>query len=278
MAMLQDLRRVRQEEIDSDNRWQLAGAYEAERRQIDNWIKLKAREASSAPEATVKTALDAGGTYVATVASIFGRREEVRDPVLLAKARLGMLAREAPSKASLFMLAAMTIMAMVLELGVFIAIWLYGEGDPMVVVNGGLLALGGWFGGHGAGNLIGFADETGNRIRGSAANWGAVGVGGLAVSGIALIRASGEEEGAFLVVLFTTIVAVLVAVLEALGTSARDKYRDRWDKMFMAQSWHATERHIEEIGRGYWEKVYDTEVRQLEKDRDLALRKPGVAS
>lgn len=267
-----DLGRVRREEVPRDREWHLPAVYEMEHRRIESWIKRKAREALAGTRTTLSEALGAAETFSMSVKQIFAVADENRDALLLEKARLGELGREAPSRARRLLVLIMTVVAMALETGIFIAIYLLDPGNFLVIASGVLLAFGGWISGYGTGNIVGFRDEEGRAVRSRGPlPWVALVGGAIIILVIGLLRTGGEEEGAFAVVAFTTIVALCIVILEATRTVLADRYRDRSGKMFLCQAWYATERHLESTRSGLWVRIYQEEVKRLKKEEHKAL-------
>ena len=272
MQFQEDLGRVRRDEVPQDRRWHLPAVYEIEHRRIESWLRRKAREVLAGTRTTLTQALAAAATYSMSVKPIFAVTDQNRDPLLLEKARLGQLEREAPSDAIRYLVTIMTVAAMSLETSIFVAIYFLDPGNFLIIASGVLLAFGGWLSGHGAGNLTGFKDEEGRVIRGyGVLNWGALVGGAIIIIGVGLLRAGGEEEGAAFVVTFTTIVALAIILLEAMRGTLADKYHDRVAKMFLCQVWYATERHLENDRDHLWLHIYETEVRRLKQEETKAL-------
>jgi hypothetical protein len=273
-----ELGRATMSDIPLEKKWDLGGAYEIERHRIEEWMSSKAREAGSARDATIASALNATETRAGTVEAIFARRDDHRDAALLAKASLGELGREAPARGTVVALVILTAVAAFAEIAVFVALWLAGQGTPMVIASGVFLALGGWLVGRGIGKIVGFKDEHGKHIRGgSFTDWGAVGVGLLMIAIMAWLRSSGQQEGAWLVAAVTTAIALLMALFESLGVAARDKRKNFLGKMFNCQIWRATEFHIEDVQKRHWHEFYEHQVRALFSGAQVALKgEPGA--
>lgn len=268
-----ELRRASPKDLLEGKRWDLDGVYEVERHFIEAWVRARAREAASSKDATLTSALAVAGVRAATIAALFGRRDEYRDAALLEKAGLLVLQREAPSRSTVITLTILTLFSALLEIAIFVAIWLARQGTATVIASGAFLAGGGLLIGLGVGRLVGFQDEQGTRIqRTSWLEYGSVVLGAVAILMIALLRGSGQESNAWLVAAVTITIALLVALFEALSLIERDKRNDMLTKMFKCQVWRATERHIKDCEKGSWQIAFEAEVRQLFGAADAVLK------
>src|SRR5258707_12716239 len=111
-------------DVPLEKKWELGAVYEIERRHIDEWIRMKAREASGAKDATLASALAAADTHADAIEAVFAKKEAHRDAALLAKASLGELGREAPGRGTVIALTVLTLVAALAEIAVFVALWL----------------------------------------------------------------------------------------------------------------------------------------------------------
>jgi hypothetical protein len=75
-----------------------------------------------------------------------------------------------------------------------------------------------------------------------------------------------DAEGAFAIVATTVLLALLIAVFEALHSTLADRYRELHEKEFRCQVWRATTEHQRVYTEGLWKTMYEAQVRAIFHD------------
>src|SRR4051794_20541516 len=224
--------RTTRPEVPRDRRWEINAVLEIELEKISSWLKDEANTKFGALRDKERT-LQAGSALPEQVQALFGAEDVAIDPQILDDASTGKLGRQAPAASGIAMASVLKWVFLCAEVLIFTFLYLAHLANWLVILVGGLLAVGGYLTGLGGGTLI-VAHESKGSLR-SVRGWVCLIVGLIIVGGIAYARTGGEEEGAFPVVAVTVGMALAIAVLEIMEMLMRRKYRELWEKMYSAQ-------------------------------------------
>jgi hypothetical protein len=185
------------------------------------------------------------------------------------RAARGDLERTAPSPVTIRLLAAGTIATALLEIGIFLVMWILGQGGNLITVGvGALLAGFGYLAGEGLGRLLISREE---KLRsGGMLSWiflaaGAVGIVGMTWIRYLAARSAAEEGedvgGLIAIVVLTALLAGAVAIFHAAHMERGERYRSLVQRMFSAQLVFATQQALQNHrSEGLWTKLYDQAV------------------
>jgi hypothetical protein len=256
-----ELRRATKSELSKDKRWHLSGVWEVELDHVKLWLQDIANLNVGKANARQDTVLQAGNSLPDEIRARFAAEIDTVDPTLMRAANLGELERSAPSGGLIATFGFLRWVAMSCEVLIFLWLWLIGLGNEVLIVMGFILAAAGFFTGYGAGRLMISHEERLEtaELRG----WASLFVGILGIVVVAVLRTGGEAEGAFAVVSITTLLALVIALFEALYIFYSSRYKEAHDKMFLCQVWFATAQHQRAYENGLWKGVYETEAGRL---------------
>lgn len=277
------LRRVASHEIPDSSRWQINAAWDVEYNWIRQYIadranhNVGARINQTPAERAAGAKID-GKVVPADVNAIYGAMPSAIDADTLGKANRGELERLAPSPVTIGLLAAGTIVTVLLEISIFLVMWLLGQGGNLITVGvGALLAGFGYLAGEGLGRLL-IAREDKEQTAGALA-WiffasGLTGIIGMTVIRYLAARAAAEEgeevAGLIAIVILTALVAAAVAVFHAAHMERSERYRKLVAKMYSAQIVFSTQQARENHGASLWTYLYDQAVEALVSGRSAS--------
>jgi hypothetical protein len=268
-----EFRRISAEEIPAGRRWQMNAAWDIEYNRIREYLQDRANHnvgarISQAPADRASGAKQDGSVLPADVNAIYGALHWAIDAKSRGQAERGELQRMAPSPVTIRLLAAGTIVTVLLEISIFLVMWILGQGGNLITVGvGALLAGFGYLAGEGLGRLlIGREEETHS---GTVLSWifltaGFIGIVGMTVIRYLAARAAAEEGenvgGLVAIVLLTALLAGAVAIFHAAHMERAERYRTLLQKMFGAQLVFATEQAQTNHRNGLWQQLYDNAV------------------
>ncbi len=276
-----ELDRVSMATIDKDkeSRWNLQAVWAKEKDDINKFIERQANLNMGRLRDKAKAKEFAGDVWT-KIQQAFPFDDAI-DPELLQLAKDGRLRAAAGSSTMITLFGIFRFFAMGLEVAVFAFMWIFGESSPVVIVQGVLLALSAYSLGWGLGEFfISLGRKDPHDVHpawrtAAALIFGVVGVGVI----IAVRVRYQEEEGAFAVVAISLILALVIALFEALYRSMSHNY-DRWrHDEFRAQVMFSNEQHNsnEHTGGATWKKVYEDRVELIATRLPPLLEPPAEA-
>ena len=276
------LHRVASAEIGESQRWDIHTAWGFEYNRIKQYIEgvanhnVGARMHQEPADRASGAKLD-GQTVPEDVNAIFGALPIAVDADVIGRASRGELHRTVPSPMTVRFLAIGTLATAILEVSIFLIMWLMGQGGNLITVGVGLLLAGfGYLTGEGLGRLL-IANEDKEQRAGLLA-WifllaGLVGISGMTVIRYLAARAAADEgeqvAGLIALVLLTALLAAAIAVFHAAHLERSNKRRRLVADMFSAQMFFSTQQARESYQTGLWRKLYDQAVEALVAGRPM---------
>lgn len=282
MSELSELNRVTSDEIPEAQRWQIHAAWGFEYNRIKRYIEERAnhyvgaRMQQEPSERAVGAKIDGKG-IPQDVNAIYGAMTYAVDADVIGKAARGELHRIAPSPSTVRLLGIGTIVTFILEISIFLIMWLMGQGGNMITVGVGVLLAGfGYLTGEGLGRLL-IANDDNEQTAGILA-WIFLLAGFIGVTGMTLIRylaaraaaEEGEEvAGLIALVVLTTLLALAIAVFHAAHMERSNKRQRLIAQMFSAQLYFATQQARQSYLANLWTTLYDQAVEALVAGRPM---------
>lgn len=266
--------RVLRREIPTDSRWVSSAVYTIEEARITEWLQdsadhaLSYQRANDPKEKVLRLALSESTKLTGRLHGVFASKEVQVEPnrSVIVAGRQGDLERQAGSRSLLFAFNVLRWVAFFAELAIFVAMMIVEALSPIVLIQGFLLAASAFILGYGVGMIAIQWDQEekrGYRVNVLLAILGLVGV--VVVVALRFVAATSGTEAIFVVVI-TGVLALLIAVFEAVHLIRTDKYEASVRNMYMFQQWQATLQHRQAYGDGLWAKIYQDRVQQLVGD------------
>lgn len=269
-------------EVPAAKHFVLHAIFDEEHKRVVRWLEAEANEAVRRPDASDDTANAHGRVLLERIRNSYGNLNIDVNRELLARAMDGTLKQHVPNRSLVLTYNGLKWIALTGEILVGLGIWFMGEGTPVLILVATMLALAGWLAGNGVGGLL--SRRLGAHLPPSLGTPPTlppysdiikVVVGFGTIIGLSYLRAVGEEgEGAITVIGFTVLLALLVAMFEALHGFTSNKYEFLRGQMAVAQRVYAINKHAEALVE--YEMAFQNKHREIRRDFSRAL-KNGVA-
>lgn len=274
------MQRARQSDVEAGQRWQLGGVYQWEHRAVNQELTTKAAESVGKGRYNTPEKEQDGIKCCQQLAAQLAV-EAPPNPLMLKAAHEGEFKKRAGHDAARWLFLAAFCLFFLAEIAIFVGMWYVTGASPIIIVQGAVLAGGGWLVGHGLSRLVlrqPFKEYlqslglTPPEAKPVATSLLIMGVGAAVVAGIAYMRSSGDDSDAAVVVIGTCAIAMMVALFDVLREDAATKYDLMWELEFQAQCQHAAERHLRDcmgddppksVTKGVWYSHYLHEVARL---------------
>lgn len=287
--MNSELQRVASSEIAESQRWDMHAAWGVEYNRIKQYIEARAnhyvgaRMQQDPADRAYGAKLD-GKAVPEDVNAVYGAHPIAVDADLLGKAARGELQSAAPAPGTVQLLAIGTVATAILEVSIFLVMWLMGQGGNLITVGVGLLLAGfGYLTGEGLGRVL-IASEDKEQRAGLLA-WifllsGLLGISGMTTVRYLAARAAADEgeqaAGLIALVLLTALLAAAIAVFHAAHLERSNKRRRLVAHMFAAQMYFATKQAQEGHQKGLWTTLYEQAVESLVAGRPMPPPQPSI--
>lgn len=252
--------KIEQKEIPLGKRWDTKAVFVLETERIKAWVEQLVNNYLAPANATFESVKGAGATANSEVMNTFGTLGEQIDQRLLNEAEMGNLEQAAPQEWRLLAYGFLKWVTALAEVLIFVWSALIGMTNYFVITVGVMLAVVGWILGLGISRL---AARGGRDLAG----WAATVFGMLGILLLSLIRAGGEFEGSFPVIVITVIVALMLAIFTALEAIGKEQLGSLLRQMFICQRWKAAMLHSAACERGHWKVLFEQELERLAATR-----------
>jgi len=276
-------KRIQKHEIKKERHFDYGAVREMESISIKDWLRHEANAPLSVKSPDIVKVLARAPGLIAQIRSIFGVDVGTRNRALMTVAASGELAKHVPASGLIITYLILKWFAFLSEIAIGSALVFSGNANFLIIPITTFLACGGLLMGHGVAKLITKASKLPKH-------WDDVQPEGslfitmfeiifgiLIVVGSAYLRTRGAADAdgsAGSVLIFVVVLALTVAIFEALHKFNNDRYTHLQGRMYDCQLWRATDLHLEdcklaepaESGRpmqpaGAFVQAYDTYVK-----------------
>ncbi len=259
-------------DLDGAKEWSPTALFDVEQQRLTRWIGDEANDRLSGLRATKQTAMAAGASVQRQIELSFAQIEPNRDQRIMRDAGNGELRGKAGSPAIRRTVALFMFLALVCEVAFFVVLWSLGIGNPILILQGFMLAGGSYLAGQNLYDIlegIGAAKDRGVR-RSAVRAWVLLIFGLLLISFVVYLRYDSSTRSDAIVVL-TIALAVLGISLTCFHRVRHDRYLEALQQMQAAQRWIATDSHRRACEQNHWKQEYELAVQRLTTHDDPSV-------